>query len=139
MNLTEVLEQWIDEAERMDNGRARAVVVTAELMAELVREQESDAPVVGGLPVHVAATESPAPGSPSLDEIVGVSGPDRVCIYVGTEPGESSFPLGYDPAMPVFLVPVPPAVVADGAGLEMYNRLRWIGLGPDEALAGSGH
>lgn len=140
MNLTEVLEEWIGEAGRMDSGSACAAVVTRELFAELVRQQESDAPTVAGLPVLVAASEVPvSTDAVSLDERVEISGPDRVCVYVGRGPGESSFPLGYDPAMPVFLVPVPPATLADGAELEMYNRLRWIGLGPDDALAGCGH
>lgn len=139
MNLTEVLEEWIGEAERMDSGPALAIVITSELFAELVRQQGSNAPVVAGLPVHIAASEVPvSTDALSLDERVEISGPDRVCIYVGRGPGESNFPLGYDPAMPVFLVPVPPATLADGAELEMYNRLRWIGLGPDDAMAGCG-
>lgn len=139
MNLTEALEEWIREAERMDNGPACAVVVTDELFAELARQQETGAPIAGGLPVQVGASDVLASDDGvSLDERVGVSGPDRVCIYVGKGPDASAFPLGYDPAMPVFLVPVPPATLADGAALEMYNRLRWIGLGPDDALAASG-
>ncbi len=124
----------------MDDGSACAVVVTGELFAALVREQETDIPVVGGLPVHIAASGvSASADALPLDQRVEVAGPDRVCIYVGRGPDETSFPLGYDPAMPVFLVPVPPATLADGAELEMYNRLRWIGLGPDDALAGCGH
>jgi hypothetical protein len=39
--------------------------------------------------------------------------------------------------MPVVFVPVPPAAVDTPAQLEMYNRLRWYGLGPAEALTGS--
>jgi hypothetical protein len=61
-----------------------------------------------------------------------------VTIYVGSAPEDSPFPLGLDPAMPVVFVPVPPGSLAVGAQLGMSNRLRWYGLGPDEALAGSG-
>lgn len=139
MNLTDVLKEWVDEAERMDNGPARAVIVSEELWSELTSEQASDSPAVAGLPVYTAASEGLATDDGlTLDEMVGVAGPDRIVIYVGKAPGESSYPVGYDPAMPVFLVPVPPATLADGAQLEMYNRLRWIGIGPEDTLAGSG-
>jgi len=139
MTLSEILAQWIDEARRMDRGEARAVVVTPELLAALSAEERTDSPVVAGVPVRPAATEVPATGvRPSLEEMVEIAGPDRVSIYVGTGPDESDFPAGHDPSMPVFFVPVPPRTLAEPSALEMYNRLRWYGLGPDEALAGSG-
>lgn len=83
MRLTEALEHWVADAERMSGNSATLVVVTEEVLAGLADEQ---------------ATTSPAP---------------------------------------VVFVPVPPAGVDNPAQLEMYNRLRWYGLGPEEARAGS--
>ncbi|MDQ6727414.1 MAG: hypothetical protein M3066_14785 [Actinomycetota bacterium] len=139
MTLTEILAHWVGDAERMNASPACAVVVTPELFAALVAEQRADAPTVGDLPIITAASEvDPASGLPALDEMVEIAGPDRVCVYLGTSPGDSTFPVGHDPAMPVFFIPVSPGSIADGNGLEGYNRLRWYGLGPEEALAGAG-
>lgn len=138
MTLTEILETWTADAERMHGGAALGVVVTAELLAHLGDEQGVAAPAVAGLTVLTAATEvTPGSGHPSFSEMVEIAGPDRVSIYVGVRPEASTFPLGLDPAMPVVFVPVPPATLHTRAELEMYNRLRWYGLGPDEAFTGS--
>lgn len=126
MTLTEIIGSWVLDAERMNNSTALGVVVTPELWAGLVQEQATDAPVVAGLVVLTAASEVPAGGNfPTLDEMVEIPGPDRVCVYVGAAPSDSAFPLGLDPAMPVVFVPVPPDSLNDRATLEMYNRLRW--------------
>ncbi|HEV2071388.1 MAG TPA: hypothetical protein VGR26_16490 [Acidimicrobiales bacterium] len=139
MTLTEILETWVKGAERMHGGAASGVVVTRELFTHLRGEQSQESPSVSGLDVFVAASETPTgEGLLPLSEMVEIAGPDRVCIYVGARPSESTFPLGHDPAMPVVFVPLPPNAVEDPAALEMYNRLRWIGLGPEEALAGAG-
>jgi hypothetical protein len=138
MTLTEMLEVWTGDAERMHGGNASGIVVTGELLGHLAGEQGTPAPVVAGLPVRPAATEVPAgSGLPSFEEMVEIAGPDRVSIYVGVEPEGSAYPLGLDPAMPVIFVPVPPATLHTHAELEMYNRLRWYGLGPSEAYMGS--
>lgn len=138
MNLTEILESWVEDAERMAGSPATGVVVTPDLFAALVSEQAGPVPVVAELAVLVAASQVPdGAGLPSLAEMVEIAGPDRVTVYVGTPPEESTYPLGLDPSMPVIFVPIPPARVSDRDRLEMYNRLRWIGLGPTEALAGS--
>jgi hypothetical protein len=138
MTLTEILEEWVRDAERMHGGAASGVVVTGELLGHLAGEQGTAAPVVAGLAVLPAATEVAAgSGLPSLEEMVEIAGPDRVTIYVGVEPDASAHPLGLDPAMPVVFVPVPPATLHTHAELEMYNRLRWYGLGPTEAFMGS--
>ena len=139
MTLTEAIELWVADAERMHGGDAGGVVVTRDLFDHLVQEQGSQSPTARGLDVLVAATEVPDDGqAPSFGERIEIAGPDRVCIYVGADPRASTLPLGLDPAMPVVFVPVPPATLGSGAALEMYNRLRWYGLGPDEALTGSG-
>ena len=139
MTLTEVLETWVEGAERMHGGAASGVVVTVGLFTQLVGEQCQENPAVSGLDVFVAASETRAgEGLQPLSEMVEIAGPDRVCIYVGASPSESTFPLGHDPAMPVVFVPMPPDAIEEPAALEMYNRLRWIGLGPEEALAGAG-
>lgn len=138
MTLTEVLAAWVEDAERMNNSPFLGAVVTEELFACLVDEQACESPHVSGLAVLVATAEGPSRRDlPALSEMVEVAGPDRVSIYVGVAPFASAYPLGLDPAMPVVFVPVPPARLDDRAHLEMYNRLRWYGLGPDEALAGS--
>ncbi|HET7487150.1 MAG TPA: hypothetical protein VFJ85_04430 [Acidimicrobiales bacterium] len=136
MTLTEALERWVREAERMEGGEAAGLVVTADLLATLAAEQQADPPAVAGLTVLPAATESP-PGMPPIEQMIEIAGPDRVSVYVGADPAGSPFPLGLDPAMPVVFVPLPPAALDTEAELEMYNRLRWYGLGPDEALRGS--
>lgn len=133
MTLTEVIEGWVRDAERMSGDTAQAVVVTAELFAHLAREQSSDRPEVAGFAALVLA-----PLTPETVEMVEIPGPDRVSIYVGVPPEQSPSPVGLDPAMPVVFVPVPPHVLHEPAQLEMYNRLRWYGLGPEEAMAGSG-
>ena len=139
MTVTEMIESWVTDAERMNHSPAQGVVVTDELFTELAREQSTPAPVVAGFSVLRLATEAPtAADLPSLSEMVEIPGPDRVSIYVGHPPGTGAFPVGLDPAMPVVFVPVPPAALEHRSSLEMYNRLRWYGLGPDEALAGSG-
>ncbi|HEX2698623.1 MAG TPA: hypothetical protein VHM89_00260 [Acidimicrobiales bacterium] len=138
VTLTEILETWARDAERMHGGAALGVVVTDELLGHLVEEQGVAAPLVAGISVLAAATQVPTDsGLPSLDEMVEIAGPDRVSIYVGVEPEASTFPLGLDPAMPVVFVPVPPQTLQTHAELEMYNRLRWYGLGPSEAFGGS--
>jgi hypothetical protein len=138
VTLTEVLEGWVEDAERMNNSPFLGAVVTEELFASLAEEQACESPTVAGRPVLVGAADGPPGGDlPALSEMVEVAGPDRVSLYVGVEPGASTYPLGLDPAMPVVFVPVPPASLDERAHLEMYNRLRWYGLGPDEALAGS--
>lgn len=139
MTLTEILEIWVKDAERMHGSAASAVVVTRELFTQLLGEQSQESPSVCGVNVLVAASETlTGEGLLPLSEMVEIAGPDRVCIYVGAGPSESTFPLGHDPAMPVVFVPLPPTAVEDPAALEMYNRLRWIGLDPEEALAGAG-
>ena len=138
MTLTEIIATWVQDAERMHGGAAAGVVVAQELFSHLVDEQDSQAPAVAGLAVLAAADDTPAgSGDRSLDEMVEIGGPDRVSIYVGVEPQASTFPLGLDPAMPVVFVPLPPNTLKGPAELEMYNRLRWFGLGPEEALSGS--
>jgi len=138
MTVTEMIASWVEDAERMNHSPAQGVVVTDELFGHLVREQSSPAPVVAGLSVLRMATEAPtAADLPTLSEMVEIPGPDRVSIYVGHPPGTGRYPAGLDPAMPVVFVPVPPATLEHRSTLEMYNRLRWYGLGPDEALAGS--
>ena len=133
MTLTEVIELWIRDAERMVGDAARAFVVTEELFTQLAREQSSDRPEVAGFPALLLA-----PLTPETAEMVEIAGPYRVSIYVGVAPEQSPAPVGLDPAMPVVFVPVPPHALHDRAQLEMYNRLRWYGLGPEEAMAGSG-
>jgi hypothetical protein len=138
VTLTEIIEIWLVDATRMHGGAANAVAVTPEVFELLIEEQGHEHPVITGVPVLVAATEVPTDsGLPSYSEMVEISGPDRVCIYVGLDPSASRFPVGLDPAMPVVFVPVPPANPAGPDALEMYNRLRWYGLGRDEAVAGS--
>ena len=138
MTLTEILETWAQDAERMHGGAALGMVVTGELLAHLVDEQGCASPTVAGLGVLAAATEVPADsGLPPLHEMLEIAGPDRVSIYVGVEPSASTFPLGLDPSMPVVFVPIPPGTLDTPSELEMYNRLRWYGLGPEEAFTGS--
>ena len=138
MTLTETLESWVEDAERMHNLPARAVVLGAELLEHLSQEQGRDEPVVAGLPVVMAALDDPLRDDLSdLRARVEIEGPDRVCIYVGTTPDESTYPAGLDPGMPVVFVPVPPRTASSRAVLEMYNRLRWYGLSPDEAMGGA--
>ncbi len=138
MTLTEIIESWVHDAERMSHGRAQSVVVTEELFASLVAEQSTPTPSVAGVWVLTAATEAPANGNlPTFEEMVEVAGPDRVSIYVADAGGATARPLGLDPAMPVVFVPVPPDSLRTRPQLEMYNRLRWYGLAPIEALAGS--
>ena len=138
VTLTEIVEAWLLDAERMHGGAANAVAVTEEVFALLKGEQGSEHPLIRGVAVLVAATEVPIDsGLPPYGEMVEITGPDRVCIYVGVEPSASRFPVGLDPAMPVVFIPLPPADPASQDALEMYNRLRWYGLGPDEAVAGS--
>lgn len=139
MTVTEILESWLLDAERMHGGAANAVAVTEEVFGHLKAEQGREHPVIAGVAVLVAATEVPIEsGLPSYHEMVEITGPDRVSIYVGVDPSASRFPVGLDPAMPVVFIPLPPSNPAGQDALEMYNRLRWYGLGPDEALAGSG-
>ena len=136
--LTAALEEWVRDAERMHGDAATGVVVTAELLSALADEQGSDQPTVSGLRVLPAATEVPeGSGLPPIQQMVEIEGPDRVSVYVGSAPADSPFPLGLDPAMPVVFVPVPPATLDTVTELEMYNRLRWYGLGPAEAMGGS--
>lgn len=133
-----MLESWVMDAERMHNGGVRGVVVTEQLFAHLVDEQGSATPTVGGLAVFTGSTElPPSSGLPALSELIEIAGEDRVCIYVGVEPQASPFPFGLDPAMPVVLVPIPRNTLGSHTELEMYNRLRWYGLTPDEAVAAS--
>ena len=132
MTLTDALAHWVGDAERMSGNPTRMLVLTEELLAGLVQEQASSAPVVAGVPVALSAAAGA--GAVEFNEMVEIAGPDRVSITVGESTG---FPPGLDPAMPVVFVPVPPAAVDGPAQLEMYNRLRWYGLGPEEALAGS--
>ena len=139
MTLTNIIGSWIADAERMHGGTATAVAVTGELFDHLMAEQATGTPAIGSVTVLVSATEVPTgKGLPSYDEMVEIAGPDRISVYVGADPGSSAFPIGLDPAMPVMFVPVPPATLEGQPALEMYNRLRWYGLGPDEAMAGSG-
>lgn len=139
MTLTDIIDSWVKDAERMHGDAAGGVVVTEELFAHLVREQGCQPPMVAGLEVLTAVTEGPSDGQrPAFSEMVEIAGPDRVSIYVGADPTDSTFPLGLDPAMPVVFVPLPPATLESGAALEMYNRLRWYGLDPSEAFNGSG-
>jgi hypothetical protein len=138
VTLTDILHIWVLDAQRMHGGDANAVAVTEEAFRLLVTEQGREHPVIHGVPVLVAATEIPVGSDlPPYPEMVEIDGPDRVCIYVGADPSASRFPVGLDPAMPVVFIPLPPANPAGPDALEMYNRLRWYGLGPDEAVAGS--
>ena len=134
MTLTEVLEHWVHDAERMGNDSAEAVVVTAELLELLVGEQGTDAPVIAGVTVLLSAATGDALAA--MSEMIEIAGPDRVAVYVGDALQRSTYPLGLDPAMPVVFVPMLPHLVDGEAHLEMYNRLRWFGLAPDEALTG---
>ena len=133
MSLTEAVEHWVHDASRMGGAPAAGVVVTEELFAYLADEQRTGAPTIAGLDVQRLP-----PLTPELREMIEIPGPDRVCVYVGTTPGDSPHPPGLDPAMPVVFVPLPPHTTSDGAQLEMYNRLRWYGLGPDEVIASAG-
>lgn len=132
MTLAEAIAHWVHDAERMAAGAVERVVVTAELFQCLVREQADQAPAVAGAAV-VAGVDLEEHA-----EMVEIAGPDRVSLDVGSTEAAaaSTYPLGLDPAMPVVFVPVPPAAVDSPAQLEMYNRLRWYGLGPPEALSG---
>ena len=95
----------------MSGSAPRGVAVAEELFAHLTPPA-----VVADLSVTIA--DDPP-------EEVEIPGPDRVRIDVGGAPV-------------VVFVPVPPHTLADGAQLEMYNRLRWYGLSPDEAMAAAG-
>lgn len=130
MTLTESIEIWIRDAERQENATALGVVVSEELFAHLLGEQQESVPRVAGLVPFVADLSDHA-------EAVEITGPDRVCVYVGKAPEESDAPLGLDPMMPVVFVPLPPHALETAAQLEMYNRLRWYGLEADEAMTGS--
>ena len=55
LNLTELLESWVRDAERMGNAPARGVVVTGGLFAALAREQARGAPLVASLPSFPSA------------------------------------------------------------------------------------
>jgi len=136
VTLTEALEHWIRDAERMSGGPAHGVVVTDELLAGLRAEQGARTPIVAGMVVRLSAASGDA--APTFSEMVEIAGPDRVAIYVGAPAEGAEFPIGLDPAMPVVFVPVEPGPVTTTEQLEMYNRLRWYGVGPDEALAGAG-
>lgn len=139
VTLTEAMEHWAGEAERMRDGSAVTVVVAPELLDGLAREQGTSAPLVGGVRVRAAAPgDQVRPGEPSVAEMAEIGGPDRMCVYVGAEPAATGYPIGYDPSMPVFFVPVRPGDAADAAALDLYNRLRWFGLGPDEARSSLG-
>jgi len=133
VTLTEAIAHWVHDAVRMAAGAVERLVVTAVVTAELfeclVREQADQAPAVAGAAVVQGVDLA------DYAEMVEIAGPDRVALYVGS--GDAPYPLGLDPAMPVVFVPVPPAAVDTPAQLEMYNRLRWYGLGPPEALTGS--
>ena len=131
MTLTEVIESWVRDAERMQGESASGVVVTEELFAHLLAEQADQLPTVAGLVPFVCDLSAHSVA-------VEIAGPDRVCVYLGSPPDESTLPLGLDPAMPVMFVPIPPHVLASVEQLEMYNRLRWYGLCSDEAMAGAG-
>ncbi len=109
MTLQEIVEHWVRDAERMNGGSAHGVAVTEELWMALP-------PQVAGLAVSLA-DEPP--------ELIEIPGPDRLRIDVEGAPV-------------VVFVPLPPHTLADPSQLEMYNRLRWYGLSPDEAMAGSG-
>ncbi|MGH9279976.1 MAG: hypothetical protein ACRD12_17995, partial [Acidimicrobiales bacterium] len=104
MTLTEIIESWVRDAERMGNAPARGVVVTEQLFDQLVAEQGCAGPTVAGLDALVARDLLVRP------EMVEIPGPDRVCVYIGVAPDESDAPLGLHPAMPVFFVPLPPHV-----------------------------
>lgn len=138
MRLTDAIARWVRDAEETGGDQPCAVVVTAELFAGLLAEQDTPTPTVAGLAVLPAATELPAGSDlPPLEDMVEIPGPDRVSIYVGVDPAASRYPIGLDPAMPVVFVPVHLDGVTGEAQLETYNNLRWYGLGPDEAMAGS--
>ena len=138
MTLTEILETWVEDAERMHSLPACAVVLGAALLEHLSQEQGQDEPTVAGLPVVMAALDDPLRDDlADLLARVEIEGPDRVCVYVGATPEESPYPAGLDPGMPVMFVPVPPQTAGSRAVLEMYNRLRWYGLSPDEAIGGA--
>jgi hypothetical protein len=138
VTLTEILESWVEDAERMHDLPARALVLGAALLEHLSQEQGRDDPAIAGLPVVMTALDDPLRDDlADLLARVEIEGPDRVCIYVGVTPEESSYPAGLDPAMPVVFVPVPPRTAGSRAVLEMYNRLRWYGLTPDEAIGGA--
>lgn len=136
MTLTEIIEIWVREAERLRKSPARVVVVTRELFADLVAEQQQPDPTVSGLAVRELASGSVGVGQPTVAEMIEIPGPDRISVYV-TDPEESEYPLGLDPAMPVFFIPSAREHIDDAARLETYNSLRWYGLSPDDALAGS--
>ena len=109
MTLDEIVETWVRDAERMSGTPADGVAVTPEVLVHLAATE------VAGLPVGVA--DDPP-------EAVEIPGPDRVRIDVAGAPV-------------VVFVPLPPAPIGGWEQLEMYNRLRWYGLSPEDALAGS--
>ena len=111
MTLQQIIEHWVRDAERMSGASALGVAVTVELLA-----LPGLGPQVAGLPV-VLADDPP--------EAIEIPGPDRVRIDVEGAPV-------------VVFVPLPPHTLNDPSQLEMYNRLRWYGLSPDDAMAGAG-
>lgn len=138
MTLTEILEKWLRHTGQAHGSTPRGVVVSPDLFAHLAEEQGRAEPIVGGLAVLRVATDGPARQDlPALDEVVEISGPDRVSIYVGLDPESSPFPAGLDPEMPVVFVPVPPDRLDDWAELETYSQLRWFGVSPEEAMVGA--
>lgn len=60
MTLTEALEHWVRDVERMSGARATLVVVTEEVLAGLVDEQASISAGVAGLPVALSAASGAA-------------------------------------------------------------------------------
>lgn len=138
MTLTEILEGWLRDTEQAHGSPPCGVVVAPELFARLAEEQGRDEPIVGELAVLRVAADGPAREDlPVFDEMIEISGPDRVSIYVGVDPVASTFPRGLDPEMPVVFVPVPPDRLDDWTQLETYSQLRWFGVSPEEAMVGA--
>ena len=109
MTLDEIIESWVRDAERMSGTPAAGVAVTPEVLLHLAGTE------VAGLPVSVA--DDPP-------EAVEIPGPDRVRIDVAGAPV-------------VVFVPLPPIEFDAWDQMEMYNRLRWYGLSPEDAASGS--
>lgn len=137
-----LIEFCLAQAQRMEADAPSMVVVGAELHRALCDELgSSDAgPRVAGLPVVPVQQVGPGSASDPADQMGDITGPDRVSVYVGQESTDTSYPLGHDPAMPVFFVPVPPLRLEDETEIGIYNHLRWYGLDIEGAFAGAaGH
>lgn len=138
VSVADLITFCLVEAERMESASPRLVVVGADLHRALCEETGTDPgsdPVVAGRPVVTA--EPAEAGEAHGGQIGDIAGPDRVSVYVGQASVEGDYPLGHDPAMPVFFVPVPPRHLDDETQIGIYNHLRWYGLDIEQSYAGA--